>query len=86
MPTQLRRNRRLRDRCRYAGLSTALSLLQHGSRAVALEAAKAGLGASGRYGGQSLTATAVTSSSAVRGTTTRTLIGAMAFEGVHIIR
>ena len=86
MPTQLRRDRRLRDRCRYTGLSTALFLLENGSRVVALEAAKAGFGASGRYEGQSSTATAVTSSSAVRGTTTRTLIGAMAFEGVHIIR
>ena len=72
----------------YTGLSTALFLLEHGFRVVVLEAAKVGFGASGRNGGQIVNSYSRDIDTVERsaGSEAARLIGAMAFEGGHIIR
>ncbi|WP_397379870.1 NAD(P)/FAD-dependent oxidoreductase [Pseudomonas sp.] len=72
----------------YTGLSTAISLLEHGFKVSSVEAAKVGFGASGRNGGQIVNSYSRDIDVIERsvGPKQAKLLGDMAFEGGRIIR
>ncbi|MBX9761692.1 MAG: FAD-binding oxidoreductase [Pseudomonadaceae bacterium] len=72
----------------YTGLSTAISLLEHGFKVSIVEAAKVGFGASGRNGGQIVNSYSRDIDVIERsvGPKQAKLLGDMAFEGGRIIR
>jgi gamma-glutamylputrescine oxidase len=72
----------------YTGLSTALHLAERGYSVIVLEAARVGWGASGRNGGQIVNSYSRDMDVIERwhGKATADALGAMAFEGGHIIR
>ena len=72
----------------YTGLSTAISLLEHGFKVSIVEAAKVGFGASGRNGGQIVNSYSRDIDVIERsvGPKQAKLLGEMAFEGGRIIR
>ncbi len=86
--TQLRRDRRLRERCRYAALSTALSLLEHGfpCRCIGSGQARARRLWALRRTIVNCYSSDIDTVERSTGNHDATLIGPMAFEGVHIIR